>query len=70
MVRVHSRREIPLSMDSSIEEGRAASKSPHLKFGYFLSLSQQAVSAGIIQNSAAEIFTSKIEETKTKQVGY
>jgi hypothetical protein len=32
-----------------IEEGRAASKSPHKKFGYFLSISQQAVSANIIQ---------------------
>jgi hypothetical protein len=35
-----------------IEEGRAASKSPHQKFGYFLSVSQQGVSADIIQNSA------------------
>jgi len=34
-----------------INEGRAASKSPHKKFGYFLSISQQAVSADIIQNS-------------------
>jgi hypothetical protein len=33
----------------TIEEGRAASKSPHYKFGYFLSFSQQAVSADIIQ---------------------
>jgi hypothetical protein len=32
-----------------IEEGRAASKSPHKKFGYFRSISQQAVSADIIQ---------------------
>jgi hypothetical protein len=32
-----------------IEEGRAASKSPHEKFGYFLSLSQQGVSANLIQ---------------------
>jgi hypothetical protein len=32
-----------------IEEGRAASKSPHKKFGYFLSISQQGVSADIIQ---------------------
>jgi hypothetical protein len=31
------------------EEGRAASKSPHKKFGYFLSISQPAVSADIIQ---------------------
>ncbi len=36
--------------DLDIEEGRAASKSPHLKFGYFLSISQQGVSADIIQN--------------------
>ncbi len=34
---------------NGIEEGRAASKSPHEKFGYFLSLSQQGVSADIIQ---------------------
>ncbi len=32
----------------SIEEGRAASKSPHFeKFGYFLSISQQVFSADI-----------------------
>jgi hypothetical protein len=30
-----------------IEEGRAASKVPHSKFGYFLSSSQQVVSADI-----------------------
>jgi hypothetical protein len=35
-----------------IEEGRAVSKSPHEKFGYFLSMSQRAVSADIIPNSA------------------
>jgi hypothetical protein len=35
----------------TIEEGRAASKSPHLKFVYFLAISQQGVSADIIQNS-------------------
>jgi hypothetical protein len=40
----------------SIEEGRAASKSPHYKFGYFLAISQQGVSADIIQNSAAGNF--------------
>jgi hypothetical protein len=34
----------------SIEEGRAASKSPHQTFGYFLSTSQQEVSADIIEN--------------------
>ncbi len=33
-----------------IEEGRAASKSPHTKVCYLLSLSQQAVSADIIPN--------------------
>ncbi len=37
---------------SSIEEGRAVSKSPPYKFGYFLSMSQQAISADIIPNSA------------------
>jgi hypothetical protein len=36
-------------MSLSIEEGRAASKSPHLKSGYFLSMSSQADSADIIQ---------------------
>jgi hypothetical protein len=51
---------------STIEEGRAASKSLHLTFGYFLSISQQDVSADIIQNSAVENFSPKIEETKTK----
>jgi hypothetical protein len=30
----------------------AASKSPHYKFGYFLSISQQAVSADIPKNAA------------------
>ncbi len=33
----------------SIEEGRAVSESPHSKFGYFLSISKQGVSANIIQ---------------------
>jgi hypothetical protein len=38
----------------SIEEGRAASKSPHSKFGYILSISQQAVSADThIRNNAS-----------------
>jgi hypothetical protein len=37
---------------STIELGRAASKSPHQTFGYFLSIFQQDVSADIIQNSA------------------
>jgi hypothetical protein len=35
------------------EEGRAVSKCPHYKFGYFLSISQQAVSSDITKNSAA-----------------
>jgi hypothetical protein len=48
-----------------IEEGRAASKSLHQKFGYFLSMSQQAVSADIITNSADGIFSPKTEGTKT-----
>jgi hypothetical protein len=54
-----------LSFVHSIEEGRAASKSPHLKFGYFLSISQQTVSADIIPNSAVGIFSPKTEGTKT-----
>ncbi len=38
---------------TGIDEGRAASKkSPHEKFGYFLYISQQAVSADITMNSA------------------
>jgi hypothetical protein len=48
-----------------IEEGRAASKSPYWKFGYFLSMSQQAVSADIIPNSAVGIFSPKTEGTET-----
>ncbi len=52
-------------MGNPIEEGRAASKSPHYKFGYFISMSQQAISAGIIQNSAVGNF-SKTEETNDK----
>jgi hypothetical protein len=48
-----------------IEEGRAASKSPHQTFGYFLSTSQQEVSADIIQNSAVGNFSPKTEK-KTK----
>ncbi len=50
----------------SIEEGRAASKRPHTKFGYFLSISQQGVSADIIQNSAVGNFSLETEGTKTK----
>jgi hypothetical protein len=49
-----------------MEEGRAASKSPHKTFGNFLSTSQQEVSADIIQNSAVGNFFPQIEGTKTK----
>jgi hypothetical protein len=51
-----------------IEEGKTACKSPHQKFGYFLSISQQGVSANIIQNqnSAVVNFSTKPEGTKTK----
>jgi hypothetical protein len=55
----------PLTCVQVIEEGRAASKSLIKKFGYFLSLSQQAVSAVIIPNSAVGIFSPKTEGTKT-----
>jgi hypothetical protein len=48
-----------------IEEGRAASKSPQLKFGYFLSMFQQAVSDDIIPNSPVGMFSPKTEGTKT-----
>jgi hypothetical protein len=53
------------SLIETIEEGRAASKSPHQKFGYFLSMSQQAVYADIITNSAVGIIFPKTEGTKT-----
>jgi hypothetical protein len=49
-----------------IEEGRAATKCPHLRFGYFLSISQQEVSADVIQISAVGNFSPKKEGTKTK----
>jgi hypothetical protein len=49
-----------------IEEGRAASKSPHYTFGYFLSTFQQEIFADVIQNSAVGNFSSKTEGTKTK----
>jgi hypothetical protein len=42
---------------NTIEESRAASKSPHLKIGYFHSLSQQAFSSDIIPNSAVGTFS-------------
>jgi hypothetical protein len=48
------------------EEGRAASKSPHSTFGYFLSISQRGFSADIIQNSPVGKFSLKTEGTKTK----
>jgi len=51
-----------------IEEGRAASKSPHYNFGHFLSISQQGVTADIIQNSAVANFSPKTEGTKTKHL--
>ncbi len=49
-----------------IEEGRAESKSPNSTFGYFLFISQQEVSADIIQKSAVENFSPKTEGTKSK----
>jgi hypothetical protein len=49
----------------AIKEGRAVNKSLHQKFGYFLSMSQQAVSADIIPNSADGLFSPKTEGTKT-----
>jgi hypothetical protein len=49
----------------AIEEGRAAGKSLHKKFGYFFSMSQQAVSGDIISNSADGIFSPKTEGAKT-----
>jgi hypothetical protein len=53
----------------NIEEDRAASKSPHSKFGYFLSVSQQGVSANIIQNSAFGNFSPpKMKEQRQKQL--
>jgi hypothetical protein len=51
-------------MEIPIEDGRAASKSPNKKFGYFLSMSRQAVSDDIIPNSAVA-FSPKREGTKT-----
>ncbi len=52
------------------EEGRTASKSPRLRFGSFLFMSQQAVSADIIPNSDVGKFSQKTEGTKAKQLGY
>ncbi len=47
-----------------IEEGRAASKSPHYKFGYILStgISQQAVSVNSLPKDTAEIGTGMAEK--------
>jgi hypothetical protein len=45
-----------------IEKGRAASKSPLKTFGYFLSMSQQAVSGAIIPNPAVEYFPQELEQ--------
>jgi hypothetical protein len=58
------------SIPVNIEEGRAASKSLRSKFGYFLSMSQQAVSADIIPNSVVGIFSPKQKEQRQKQFGY
>ncbi len=52
-----------------IEEGRAASKSPHSKFGYFLSISQQGVSADIIQIQLFETSPQKQKEQRQKLLG-
>jgi hypothetical protein len=58
-------------MDEGIEDGRTSSKSPHYKFGYFLSMSQQVVSADIITNSFVGLFSPKTErEQRYKQLGY
>ena len=52
MITIHVNVQSMLLLNvADIEEGRAVSKSPHKKFGYFLSISQQAVSADITQNS-------------------
>jgi hypothetical protein len=56
----------PIVRGGCIEEGRAASKSPHYKFGYFLSISQQEVTSDIIQNLAVVNFSPKTESKKTK----
>jgi hypothetical protein len=50
----------------TIEEGRAASKTRRKKFGFFLSMSQQAVSADIIPNSDVGIFSPKNRRNKDK----
>jgi hypothetical protein len=52
----------------TIEEGRAVSKSPHEKLGYFLSMFQQAVSADI--SPAVGIFSPKQKEPRHNQLWY
>ncbi len=52
-----------------IEEGRAASESPRKKFGYFLSIAQQAVSANIIPNSAVQLLEYFPQKQKNKIIG-
>jgi hypothetical protein len=52
---------------TNIEEGRVANKSPHLTFGYFLSIFQQEVSADIIPNSAVGNFFPKTEGTNRQK---
>jgi hypothetical protein len=42
----------------TIEEGRAASKSTHQKFGCFLSISKKVVSVHVTKNLAVAIFES------------
>jgi hypothetical protein len=59
----------PLTCVQVIGEGRAASKSPHQKFGYFLSMSQQAVSAISFQIQLLEYFPQKQKEQRHKKLG-
>jgi hypothetical protein len=57
-------RLVEVTTQVAIEEGRAASKSPHKKFGYFLSMAQQ-FSWRYHSKSAVGIFSPKTEGTKT-----
>ncbi len=54
----------------NIEEGRAVSKSPHSKFGYYLSVSQQGISANVIQKkfSCWKLLPKKKKEQRQKQL--
>jgi hypothetical protein len=52
----------------SIEEGRAASKSPHETFGYFIFTSQQEVSADNIKIHLVETSSPKQKEQRQKQL--